>query len=96
MSARLDVLVDRCFGAALLMASIDARVEGIYARGEKPPACWEDSRAFVRGIIAAALAEASVSDRELVTSEAIFAGLMDQLCAIAADCGVQQPEAFFA
>lgn len=88
----LDDAVDMCYGAALLLASIDAHVEGIYARGEKPPACWEDSRACVRGIIAACLGDAAAA---APVSAGTVAALSARLCDIARDCGVQRPEGFF-
>ena len=88
-----EVLTDRCFGAALLLAHIEARVALLEARGEKPLAAWEDGRECVRGIIAAAIADASRPDGALPVKA--VAELMDRLCVIARDCGVSEPQSFF-
>lgn len=88
----LDDAVDMCYGAALLLASIYARVDAMEARGEKPPAEWEDGKACVRGIIAACLGDAAAA---APVSAGTVAALSARLCDIARGCGIQQPEAFF-
>ena len=88
----LDELVDRSYGAALLLASIYARVSDIESRGEKPPACWEDARGCVRGLLACGLADAAAG---APVASGTAAGLMERLCAIAEDCGVNEPASFF-
>lgn len=88
----LDDLVDRNYGAALLLASIYARVSSMEARGVKPPACWEDARGCVRGLLACGLADAAAG---APVDSGAAAALMERLCAIAQDCGVREPASFF-
>ena len=95
MSASLDERVDMCYGAALLLASIEARVALMEARGEKPPAEWEDGKACVRGIIAVCLGGASMPVGPAHVGADTTAALMMRLCDIARDCGVHHPAAFF-
>lgn len=80
----IDDVVENCYGAALVLAHIEARAALMEARGERPPLCWEDARACVRGIIAAGVSGCLVPELEA------------RLCAIAEDCGVSNPREFFA
>lgn len=80
----IDDIVENCYGAALLLASIEARVAVMEARGERPPVYWEDAKPCVRGILAAGVSHCLVPELEA------------RLCAIAEDCGVSNPREFFA
>ena len=80
----IDDVVENCYGAALLLASIEARVALMEARGERPPVYWEDAKGCVRGILAAGVAGGYIPT------------LAERLCAIAEDCGVSNPREFFA
>jgi len=95
MDKRSDELLNLSYGAALLLASIYARVATMEARGEKPPACWEDGSGCARGIIACALGDASLPDGCPPVATATATALVERLCAIAADCGVAEPAGFF-
>lgn len=72
-------ITEKCYGAALVLAHIEARVTLMEARGERSPLYWEDARACVRGIIAAGVSGCLVPELEA------------RLCAIAEDCGVSNP-----